>query len=259
MVSSELLCVPTVQGSATGENIFSVIDAVFSSHGIPWENCISSGCDNANVMVGKKKGVYGFLLQKNPAVHLSGCTLHLVHIAAEKAANVLPAAIEEILIDIYYYFKKSSKRQDSLGMFQDMYDIDQKKMIKHVATRWLSIDRCLKRLLDNWVALKEYFTNENDQFKKQSKSKGKSSVNMLHKKLEKIADFLRSPTNKLYTMFLLCAHATFATFLTVMQAEKPKIHVLQSNIRSLERTILSKFINHPPSPMDHHKWTTDHH
>lgn len=175
-------------------------------------------------------------------MHLSGCTLHLVHIAAEKAANVLPAAIEEILIDIYYYFKKSSKRQDSLGMFQDMYDIDQKKMIKHVATRWLSIDRCLKRLLDNWVALKEYFTNENDQFKKQSKSKGKSSVNMLHKKLEKIADFLRSPTNKLYTMFLLCAHATFATFLTVMQAEEPKIHVLQSNIRSLERTILSKFI-----------------
>lgn len=52
MVSSELLCVPTVQGSATGENIFSVIDAVFSSHGIPWENCISFGSDNANVMVG---------------------------------------------------------------------------------------------------------------------------------------------------------------------------------------------------------------
>jgi hypothetical protein len=101
-------------------------------------NLISFGSDNANVMVGRNKGLYSHLLEKNAAMHLSGCALHLVHIAAEKGANALPVAVDDILIDIYH-MKKSSKRLHNLGM------------LKHVCTRWLSIDRCLQRLLDNWA------------------------------------------------------------------------------------------------------------
>ena len=69
-VRSEHLCVPTYDGSATGERIFSLIDDIFKKHDIPWENCISFGSDNANVMVGREKGVYGYLLKK---IHLCTC------------------------------------------------------------------------------------------------------------------------------------------------------------------------------------------
>ena len=38
-----------------------------------------------------------------------------MHIAAEKAAKQLPVAVEDLLIDIYYYLEKSSKRKQKKG------------------------------------------------------------------------------------------------------------------------------------------------
>lgn len=127
--------------SVSGENIFKLIQTALQDSHIPWENCISFGTDNANVMTGRKKGVFSFMKKENDNMHLAGCTLHLVHIAAEKAADTLPAAVDEILVDIFYYFKKSSKRQDSFASFQELHNIDQQRMLKHVCTRWLSIGR----------------------------------------------------------------------------------------------------------------------
>ena len=127
--------------SVIGENIFSLILREFEDRNIPWQNCLAFGSDNANVMVGLRKGVFAFLKARNSDMYLSGCTLHLVHIAAEKAADSIPVAIDEILIDIFHYFKKSSKCQDSFGQLQELHNLEQRKMLKHVCTRWLSIDR----------------------------------------------------------------------------------------------------------------------
>ena len=62
-VTSELLSVPVVTGSATGEVIFRAIEAEFEKYELNWSNCISFGCDNdnANVMVGQQTGVIKFM------------------------------------------------------------------------------------------------------------------------------------------------------------------------------------------------------
>jgi hypothetical protein len=83
----------------SGENIFNLIDHELEKRGIPWENCIAMGSDNANVMVGAKKGVIEFCRQKNPNLFLSGCCLHLVHIYAKKDAANLPP-IEKVLVAV---------------------------------------------------------------------------------------------------------------------------------------------------------------
>ena len=100
------------------------------------------GCDNANVMTGIHKGVFSFIKEKQPEVHLARCCLHLVHIAAKKGAACLPP-VEDILIDVFYYFQKSVNRQTELKDQQDLYDTEQRKVLKHVCTRWLSIGRCV--------------------------------------------------------------------------------------------------------------------
>jgi hypothetical protein len=64
LVTSNVLSIPACEGSATGERIFYLIEAKFKVHNIPWTNCISLGSDNAPVMVGKNKGVYGLMLKK---------------------------------------------------------------------------------------------------------------------------------------------------------------------------------------------------
>ena len=73
----------------SGEKIFGLIQNEFEVHNIPWDNCLAMGSDNANVMVGKDKGVYGFMLRAHPSAYLSGCVCHLIHIAAEKGECVL--------------------------------------------------------------------------------------------------------------------------------------------------------------------------
>jgi hypothetical protein len=41
-----------------------------------------------------------------------------------------------------------------------MFGVEQKKVLKHVSTRWLSIGRSLERLLENWDPLKVFFREE---------------------------------------------------------------------------------------------------
>jgi hypothetical protein len=231
-VTSELLSVPTVDGCATGEAIFKLIEKVFVENDIPWSNLIAFGCDNANVMVGKNNGVYGHLLRKNAHIALANCTLHLIHIAAEKAANMLPIPVSDILIDIHYYLRKSSKRQTQLQKFQELHGLEARKILKHVCTRWLSIDRCIDRLLAHWDALLDFFKAE----EKEKKSEEAST------KVKRVVDFLRSPKNKLYCMFLQYAHQAFASILLQMQSEEPQVHKLQRSLLAFLRTLMVKFV-----------------
>lgn len=97
-------------GDSTGENISKLILDALNWEKIPLENCIALSVDNANLMTGKRNGVFGFL--KNDINHLAciGCPCHLVNLAAQKGAACLPINLDEYLIDIYYYFLRSSKK-----------------------------------------------------------------------------------------------------------------------------------------------------
>ena len=116
------------------------METELKSRDIPWSNCIALGSDNASVMTWNKKGVIAFMEKEQPSIYLSGCSLHQVHIAAKKAAECLPP-VDDILVDIYYYFNKSDKRKSEFKEMQELCDLEQRRMIKHVCTRWLSIGR----------------------------------------------------------------------------------------------------------------------
>ena len=78
-VTTRLLGLRNCEGSATGKNIFDLIDAELEVQGVSWENCISFGSDNAAVMTGQNKGVFSFVSAKNKSVYLAARTLHLVY------------------------------------------------------------------------------------------------------------------------------------------------------------------------------------
>ena len=118
-----------------GENIFKLVDDEFAVQRIPWKHCLSFGCGSASVTTGWKKGVISFVRQQHEHVHMSGSWLHLVHLAAKKGAT------DDILVDIFYYFKKSVNHQTELKHLQALYDDNQCQMLKHICTRWLSNSR----------------------------------------------------------------------------------------------------------------------
>ena len=160
------------------------------------------------IAIGHKKGVFAFLKNKDDDIHLAVCTLQLIHIAAQKRCW-LPASCCGWYPDwyIYYYLKKSSKRQHNLSHFQDFYGVEHQKIWKHVCTHRLSITRCLECLLGNWTALKDYFKTQKSSSSSTSSAAASSSNSL--EKADRISSFFHSPMSKLYCYFLKYAHKSF--------------------------------------------------
>lgn len=159
-IETSLLSVPVLEGDATGQNIARLILDELKANSIPTENCLSLGADNAPVMIGKKAGVAAVLKNELPHLFVQGCLCHLIDLAAEKGASCLPVKVEEYIIDVYYYLEKSSKRKEKLQKFQELFDVETRKILKHVSTRWLSLGRSLARIVQQWDPLTSFFKEE---------------------------------------------------------------------------------------------------
>ncbi|GBL76521.1 hypothetical protein AVEN_53264-1 [Araneus ventricosus] len=107
----------------TGEGIFNLIVAEFQKFQLKWENCIVFGADNTNTMAGCNKGVLGLFKKKQPNLKFIGCPCHLIHLAAQKATNSLAVDVEGILIKLFYYLEKSSKRKSEFKNCQVLSDV----------------------------------------------------------------------------------------------------------------------------------------
>ena len=95
-------------------------------------------------------------------------------------------------------------------------------MLKHVCARWLSIGRCLNRLLHNWDPLEVFFAQEHEKLHKVSQKASEYTMS----KVEGIFNFFKSPTNRHSTLFLNYNVKEFDEALLPLQTEDPKIHVL---------------------------------
>ena len=69
-----------------------------------------------------------------------------MHIAAAKANDAflddISLNVEDVLVDLYYRFDKSSKQKGKLSEYFDFCDQDYQQVLKHVSTRWLLLEQC---------------------------------------------------------------------------------------------------------------------
>lgn len=159
-VRTALLAMPALEGDSTGRNIGALVVDTLKSKNIPLQNCIGMACDNAPVMIGTKNGVAAVLKESHENIAIVGCCCHLINLAAQKGSACLPVNVDEVLVDVFYYLEKSSKRKDKLKAFQSLHDVEAKKILKHVSTRWLSLGRSLKRFVEQWQPLLSFFHGE---------------------------------------------------------------------------------------------------
>ncbi|GBN12322.1 hypothetical protein AVEN_250723-1 [Araneus ventricosus] len=212
----------------TGEGIFNFIDAEFQKFQLKWENCIAFGADNTNTMAGCNKGVLGLFKKKQPNLKFIGCPCHLIHLAAQKATNSLAVDVEGILIKLFYYLEKSSKRKSEFKNCQVLSDVKIHKIFKHVSTRWLSLENALTRLMEQWVPLQIFFANSNVM---------KDNENYLM-----LCESLKSPKVKLYCVFVMAILPTFTKVNVALQKEQPCIHTLHDDLMNLYYELLVRFI-----------------
>lgn len=70
------------------------------------------------------------------------------------------------MIKIYFC---STKRRETLKEFQEFVGSEQECLLKHCPTRWLSLKRCVDRIIKQFQALKSYFGAQTDADKPMTK------------------------------------------------------------------------------------------
>ena len=140
------MSVPELQSASTGVNIGNLVLSELKNLNVPISNCIAMGSDNAPVMLGQKQGVLFVLQTHQVEIIALGCPCHLINIAAQNAAKMLPVSIDSLLIDLFYCMEGSVNRKQRLTELQIECGEEVRKILKHVCTRWLSLGQCLPRL-----------------------------------------------------------------------------------------------------------------
>mgnify|MGYP001793634935 FL=1 len=91
-----------------------------------------------------------------------------------------------------------------LKEFQEFVGCEQKKLLKHSPTRWLSMHRCLTPLLEQYEAVKSYFASHKEAEKRRSK------VGQIHSTLQ-------DPSTLPWLQFICHVLAKFGKFNSTFQ------------------------------------------
>ena len=180
-------------------------------------------------MKGQKNGVIAILRTLQPKIIDIYCICHLVNLCVKTATKQLPLKVDEVLVDIYYYFRYSVKRIASLQEYADLYRIEYKSILKHCETRWLSLRKSIQRAIRMWDPLCSYFQSHCDVEKPG--------------KVREINGILQQPQTQLWLCFLSNKLAVFDKFNIYFQTSSTStIHKLHGESEKLLRTVLSFFI-----------------
>ncbi|GFN84468.1 proteinral transcription factor ii-i repeat domain-containing protein 2 [Plakobranchus ocellatus] len=106
-------------------------------------------------------------------------------------ADSLSVRVDDALMDIFHYLENSSKRLKALRKFQEDTGTTLHQILKYGPTRWLSLKACIKRLLEQWAALEDFFKKELEDCPKGNEER----LTRAHK-------FIKDPSSKLYALFL---------------------------------------------------------
>ena len=133
------------------------------------------------------------------------------------------------MIDLFYWFEKSTKQKACLSEYCTFCDVNYREIVKHVNTRWLSLERAVGRVLQQYDALKSYCISEDDSTPR----------------FQRLCAVFSTPMTEVYLLFYQSALQTFVHLNKFLQREDPLLPVLHQQMASFLSKLVSKFL--PPS------------
>lgn len=191
------------------------------------EQIISLACDNASVMVGSKTSFKVRMTQKLPKLLTLPCICHSLALAAKEACSAIPAEIHTFVANISSFINNSPKRLAIFTDFQKCYYDHPRKITRFAATRWLSRQVAITRILDNWQALNGFLIDQSSE---------KSAT------ADELLNIIQKPMTKAYLFFLQCVLDSFNKINAHFQGNDTLVHQLQPNSKKLLTEILQRFM-----------------
>ena len=154
--------------SAAG--IVALIEQSLDKFGLKLDQVTAFSADNTNVNYGIHNSVFTNLKKKHKYLLQGNCHAHILHNTVKYALDQLTVDVENVVLKIYGHFSMSAKRRESLKEFCDFCDVQFQEILRHVTTRWLSLNPAIHRLMQTWSALMSYFKSLGAECPKQLQS-----------------------------------------------------------------------------------------
>ncbi|XP_068225554.1 uncharacterized protein [Palaemon carinicauda] len=157
IVSQFLGLIPVT--STTAEALHQHIKDYFQEIGVDLNKCFAIATDGAQNLCGCHHSAYMLMKKDIPNLILLKCTCHSLHLACSHASEEMPSCIDYILRETYNWFHRSAlRREDYMKIYKPIHDgKDPLQLIPLSGTRWLARSNSVKRVLDQWDALKTHF------------------------------------------------------------------------------------------------------
>ena len=235
LIGQKLLHLIFIIGITSGRNaskadLFEVVNSKIEKEEIPWSHAVSLSIDNTNSMIGIHNSIASRCKVKNQEIYICGCPCHLANIGASNAhdafAEALAINVESLLIGIYYWFEKSTKQKGVLAEYMEFCDLEYAKILKHVSTRWLSLERCVERILQKYEGLKSYFLSEH----------------FAEARFERLHTAFQNPVTEIALLFNQATIPLFTNFNKLLQSGEPVIYIVHDKVTALAKTLGNRII-----------------
>ena len=228
-------------GHAFGQDVAEAIVSKLDELDLPLERLLSISTDGPNVNKTIKRLLNESVKKArgngSPGlVDVGFCTIHAVSNSFRKAIEHFGKPIEDLVINLYYFFKMSSARREDFEKVQHDLGMDEPlHFVRHVQTRWLTLIDAVERLVVRYDAAVKFFLEVIP-----SKSENKEALQS--DRYKKIASALKSEETLIYINFLLSVKPVFDSYLCVFQKSGPLIHCLHQSMVDLIKMLLLRFV-----------------
>ena len=213
-------------GSAEG--LTNRIEQVIEENSIPWQNIVGFCADTTNVMFGANRSASTLMKAMVPHILNVKCSCHLIHLCSSYACLSLPKTLEDLARNIYAHFSRSASRREKFAEFQEFFRCEAHRILAPEQTRRLSLQACMKRLIEQRVALIQYFV--------ETTFEDPTATNDL------ILSTLQSKLTKPHLEFMDYSLGLSNEFNTVFQSELPLLHYLKLSVSKLVNDVASNFM-----------------
>ena len=226
-------------GHCTASDLKNHFHEFIRKLGLKTPYLLSLGMDGPNV---NKSFAEKLSVELNTSyIDVGSCSLHACNNAFAEALKTLKETInlDQIAIDLHVFFKHSAARREDYVSVSSITDVTSQFVLKHCQSRWLSLDRVLARIVEQFKNLKEYFLVKLPSLPGFT---GKNGIRETDR-YQRIHKALTDPKTKIYMSFIINLAQNFKDFILPLQSVEPKIHLLYDKSTKLISDVALRFID----------------
>ncbi|KAK1892520.1 Zinc finger BED domain containing protein 5 [Dissostichus eleginoides] len=224
------MCTTSGRSCGTAEVIYTKINDTLQENDIPWRNCVGLSIDNAPVNTGARNSISARMLKENGSICIHGCPCHIIHNTAKHAGQKFMEISgfdpEDLTVDVGYWFKGSTNRKGYLAEFCEFHESEYMEMLLHISVRWLSLERCITRILRQYGPLTSYF----------------KSLNEKQPRFRRLVDAFSNPLTEVYLLFYQATLPVFTILNLLLQRERSSIFQLHGEMTKFIKKLCARFM-----------------